>query len=67
MPVVEPVEKVKMIKELYKTGIQKNDAFIRDRRLQTKYESHYFSIFQVIGFFDSLVSWLVIIRIRNHI
>ncbi len=50
MPVVEPVEKVKIIKQVYK-----NNAIIRDRRLQTKFEGHYFSIFQELGFFDSLV------------
>ena len=48
--IVETVELGNMIKKYYK-----NNALIRDRRLQTKFESHNFSIFQVIGFFDSLV------------
>ncbi len=44
-----------MIKKLYKTD-NKNNAFIRDRRLQSKFESRYFSRFLELDLFDSLVS-----------
>ena len=54
MPVLRLSNKSKG-QEIYIKQVYKNNAFVRDRRLQAKFEGHYFSIFQVIGFFDSLV------------